>query len=162
MFCVATFYRNNHFVWSPCRIFCLKFAVISFVLRTQNNLLRQKTKLCYSLSSAYYSFGHDGTTVLEQEEYTGLTTGLAEFILSQAPYAINMGKVQYDIYYKPPWATSTQLEERHKQVYTEIGTSLKGRYYTTYIHTYIYFWYFVRNWSPHLHNHVWTVVLLCV
>ena len=38
-----------------------------------------------------------------------------------------MGKVQYDIYYKPPWATSKHFEERHKQVYTEIGTSLKGR-----------------------------------
>ena len=114
-------------------LFVWNLLYLKFVIRTQNNLLRQKSKLCYSLSSAYYSFGHDGTTVLEQEEYTGLTTGLAEFILSQAPYAINMGKVQYDIYYKPPWATSTQLEERHKQVYTEIGTSLKGRYYIIYV-----------------------------
>ena len=99
-----------------------------FVSRTQNHLLRQKSKQCYSLSSAYYSFGHNGTTVLEQEEYTGLTTGLGDYILSHVPCALNMGKVQYDVYYKPPWATSTQHEERHKQVYTEIGTSLKGRW----------------------------------
>ena len=79
------------------------------------------------MSLAYYLFGHDGTTVVEQEEHTGLTTGLAEYILSHVPSAVNMGKVQYDIYYKPPWATSTQFEQRHKQVYTEIGTSLKGR-----------------------------------
>ena len=104
-----------------------------FDYRTQNNLLREKTKLCYSLSSAYYSFGHDGTTVLEQEEFTGLTTGLAEYILTQSPSAVNMGKVQYDIYYKPPWATSKHFEERHKQVYTEIGTSLKGRLHINHI-----------------------------
>ena len=89
-------------------------------------MLRQKSKQCYSLSSAYFSFGHNGTTVLEQEEYSGLTTGLAEYIFSQAPCAVNMGKVQYDVYYKPPWATSRHFEERHKQVYTEIGNSLKG------------------------------------
>ena len=112
-------------MWSPNQR--KERCVIFVVSRTQNNLLRQKSKECYSLSIAYYLFGQDGTTVVEQEEHTGLTTGLADYILSHVPSAANMGRVQYDIYYKPPWATSTHFEQRHKQVYTEIGTSLKGR-----------------------------------
>ena len=53
-------------------------------------------------------------------------TGLKEYLSTQAPYATDMGSAEYDDYFKPPWATSPQLEETHRQKYTQIGTSLKG------------------------------------
>ena len=39
---------------------------------------------------------------------------------------MDMGPVQYDDYFRAPWATSIHLEEKHKQICLEIGTSLKG------------------------------------
>ena len=35
-------------------------------------------------------------------------------------------QAKYEDYYKPPWATSPQAEERHKQISTQIGRAVKG------------------------------------
>ena len=34
---------------------------------------------------------------------------------------------EYDHYYKPPWATSRALEQKHRDISQEIGISLKGK-----------------------------------
>ena len=61
-----------------------------------------------------------------QEEETGFITGLGDYIRANAPYARDMGPARYDDYYKAPWATSREFEERHKRISAEVGASLKG------------------------------------
>ena len=97
---------------------------------------------CYSLTMSYYFFGHSSTTVvgqvspmssllsghylLSQEEETGILTGLADYVRSVAPHALLMPSDQYEHYYKPPWATSPDLEQKHRDISQDIGVSLKG------------------------------------
>ena len=64
-----------------------------------------------------------------QEEETGLITGLGDYIHANAPYARDMGPARYDDYYKAPWATSRELEERHRQICADVGASLIGIIY---------------------------------
>ena len=65
-----------------------------------------------------------------KEKQTGLMTGLGDYIQHHAPYASGMGCAEYDDYYKPPWATSPHMEQRHRQLSAQIGTAVKGdRYY---------------------------------
>ena len=102
-------------------------------------------QLCFSLNNAYYFFGHNSNTAIGQvryrltlhlltlllagqEEETGFVTGLGDYIRNNAPYALDMGAAKYDDYYRAPWATSRDLEERHKRICSEIGSSLKGFY----------------------------------
>ena len=61
-----------------------------------------------------------------QEEDTGFITGLGDYIRANAPFASDMGPARYDDYYKAPWATSREFEERHKRISSEVGASLKG------------------------------------
>ena len=103
-------------------------------------------QLCFSLNGAYYFFGHNADTAIGQasystlwlsilkinffsiakEEETGFKTGLGDYIRANAPYACDMGPARYDDYYKAPWATSREFEERHKRICSEVGASLKG------------------------------------
>ena len=113
--------------------------------RTQGKLITQNMQSCYSLTMSYYFFGHTSTTVVGQvgvmaspscpsiisylfskEEETGILTGLADFVRREAPQALLMPCDEYDHYYKPPWATSPDLEQKHRDVSQEIGISLKG------------------------------------
>ena len=55
-----------------------------------------------------------------------MITGLGDYIRATAPYARDMGPVLYDDYYKAPWATSREFEERHRRICAEVGASLKG------------------------------------
>ena len=64
--------------------------------------------------------------VVGQEEETGILTGLADYVRAQAPHALGMPSDDYDHYYKPPWATSRDLEQKHRDISQEIGISLKG------------------------------------
>ena len=61
-----------------------------------------------------------------QEEETGILTGLADYVRGQAPQALLMPSDEYDHYYKPPWATSRALEQKHRDISQEIGISMKG------------------------------------
>ena len=61
-----------------------------------------------------------------QEEETGFITGLGDYIRANAPYASDMGPARYDDYYKAPWATSRDFEDRHRRICAEVGASLKG------------------------------------
>ena len=62
----------------------------------------------------------------DQEEETGILTGLAEYVRGQASQALVMPSDDYDHYYKPPWATSRALEQKHRDISQEIGISIKG------------------------------------
>ena len=95
--------------------------------RAQNNLIRRNTQMCFSLNNAYYFFGHTGSTSIEQEEQTGIITGLGDFIKANAPYAIDLKSAQYEDYYRAPWAKTPEFEERHHNLMKEIGTSLRGK-----------------------------------
>lgn len=94
-------------------------------------------QLCFSLNNSYYFFGHDSNTAIGQEEETGFVTGLGDYIRANASYALEMGAAKYDDYYRAPWATSRDLEERHKQISKEIGTSLKGSCYMIYYYGFL-------------------------
>ena len=103
-------------------------------------------QLCFSLNGAYYFFAHNADTAIgqarnppddflfwkstffptAQEEETGFITGLGDYILANAPYARDMRPAKYEDYYKAPWATSREFEERHKRICSEVGLSLKG------------------------------------
>lgn len=82
--------------------------------------------MCYSLTMSYYFFGHGATTAVGQEEETGILTGLGEFIRSHAPGALAMPPAVYEDYYSSPWASTLQLEHRHREISAEIGLSLRG------------------------------------
>ena len=64
---------------------------------------------------------------LFQEEQTGFVTGLGDYIRSQAPYALDMGVATYGDYFKTPWATSREFEDKHREISFETGHSLKGK-----------------------------------
>ena len=50
--------------------------------------------------------------------------------MANAPYARDMKPARYEDYYKAPWATSREFEERHKRICSEVGASLKGFHLT--------------------------------
>ena len=81
---------------------------------------------------------------------TGMNTGLSDYILQHAPFAASMANAKYDEYYRSerllfsyviwiiihiaffirsPWATSTELELQHKNLFKEIGSSLQGNHH---------------------------------
>ena len=64
---------------------------------------------------------------IKQEEETGFVTGLADYIHTVAPTAQDLGASEYDDYYRSPWATTRQAEERHRVISSELGKSLKGK-----------------------------------
>merc|ERR1711953_579100 len=45
--------------------------------------------------------------------------------MGNAPYAMDMKPARYEDYYKAPWATSREFEERHRRICAEVGASLK-------------------------------------
>ena len=97
------------------------------LVRTQSQLIMENMQMCYAITMSYYFFGHNATTAVGQEEQTGILTGLGDFIRGQAPVALSMPPAVYEDYYRSPWATSTQFEDRHKKISTEIGLSFRGR-----------------------------------
>ena len=64
---------------------------------------------------------------MSQEEQTGFLTGLGDYIRSNAPYALDMGVATYRDYFKTPWATSREFEDKHREISFETGHSLKGK-----------------------------------
>ena len=91
------------------------------LVRTQSQLIMENMQMCYAITMSYYFFGHNATTAVGQEEQTGILTGLGDFIRGQAPVALSMPPAVYEDYYRSPWATSTQFEDRHKKISTEMA-----------------------------------------
>ena len=105
--------------------------------------MKQNTQLCFALNIANYFFGHNATTLIEQvngihgifnsdffhfqESMTGLVSGVEDFILANAPVAINMPPASYDDYFAGPWATDREQEAKHRELTKSIGQSLQGR-----------------------------------
>jgi len=54
-------------------------------------------------------------------------------------------QAKYEDYYKPPWATSPQAEERHKQISTQIGRAVKDMGMVSYIILYGLLFYTVSD-----------------
>merc|ERR1712059_209302 len=77
--------------------------------RTQRELMKPNTLTCLSVNLSFYFFGHDGQTAVEQEEITGLETGLKEYLEEHHPSAVNLVKATtYSDYFRGPWATSRE------------------------------------------------------
>ena len=105
--------------------------------------MKQNTQLCFALNIANYFFGHNATTFIEQvsrtrktlhsdfflfqESMTGLVSGMEDFILANAPMAINMPPASYDDYFAGPWATDREQEAKHRELTKSIGQSLRRR-----------------------------------
>lgn len=83
-------------------------------------------QMCFALNNAWYFFGHTANTSIEQEEQTGIITGLGDFIRANAPYALDLPNARYEDFYRAPWAKTPEFEERHHFLLKEIGTSLRG------------------------------------
>lgn len=94
--------------------------------RAQNHLIRHNMQMCFALNNAWYFFGHTANTSIEQEEQTGIITGLGDFIRANAPYALDLPNARYEDFYRAPWAKTPEFEERHHFLLKEIGTSLRG------------------------------------
>ena len=84
---------------------------------------------CFSLNSAYYFFGHNSSTSIGQEEETGIITGLADYLRVNAPYALHLPSGRYEDFYGAPWATTREFEEKHRELFNEIGSSIRGSLY---------------------------------
>ena len=52
---------------------------------------------------------------------------MEDFILANAPVAINMPPASYDEYFAGPWATDREHEAKHRDLTKSIGQSLQGR-----------------------------------
>ena len=89
-------------------------------------LLRPQLHHCGGPGQSHVLSLLSGHYLLSQEEETGILTGLADYVRSVAPHALLMPSDQYDHYYKPPWATSPDLEQKHRDISQDIGVSLKG------------------------------------
>ena len=57
---------------------------------------------------------------------TGLVSGVEDFILANAPVAMNMPPASYDEYFAGPWATDREQEAKHRELTKSIGQSLQG------------------------------------
>merc|ERR1711892_416314 len=79
------------------------------------------------LMTAAFFFAHDAKTLLEQEKTCGLATNFTDYILKEAPYAMNMPASRYGSLYKSPWAATIEDEERHKRTQQMVGESMKGK-----------------------------------
>ena len=51
---------------------------------------------------------------------------MEEFVLTNAPSAINMPCASYDDYFAGPWATEREYEAKHRELSKSIGETLKG------------------------------------
>merc|ERR1719481_1310488 len=82
---------------------------------------------CFSVNLAFFFFGHDAKTAVDQEEQTGLRTGLKEYLMEHYPEAVGVvPAVHYDQYFAGPWATSNEAEAKHRQLMLSVGSSMKG------------------------------------
>merc|ERR1719418_189667 len=101
--------------------------------KAQNYLIVENKHTCFSVNSSFYFFGHNGNTAIEQETQTGLMTGLVDFIVKDAPFARSLPDTKYDEYFRPPWASSRELEQKHRFILKETGNSLQDVGYIGYI-----------------------------
>ena len=53
-------------------------------------------------------------------------SGIEEFVLANAPSAINMPCATYDEYFAGPWAAEREYEAKHRELTKSIGETLKG------------------------------------
>ena len=97
--------------------------------KSQNLLIKHNMHSCFSLNHAYYFFGHNSTTSIGQEEETGIITGLADYLRVNAPYALHLPSGRYEDFYRAPWATTREFEEKHRELFNEIGSSIRGSLY---------------------------------
>merc|ERR1711972_732683 len=104
---------------------CNMLSFQDLTAKTQSRLIMENMQMCYSLTMSYYFFGHNANTAVEQEEHTGILTGLGDYIRRWCPYALGMPPALYSDYYRPPWATNSRFEERHRTLSANIGLSLK-------------------------------------
>eukprot|EP00092_Neocalanus_flemingeri_P012947 GFUD01013946.1.p1 GENE.GFUD01013946.1~~GFUD01013946.1.p1 ORF type:complete len:796 (+),score=184.42 GFUD01013946.1:66-2453(+) len=101
--------------------------------RTQSLLMRHNTQLCFALNISNYFFGHNAKTAIEQEEMTGLVTGLGDYIRANAPVAVNMPLAAYDEYFAGPWGTDRELEAKHRELTKSIGESIRDLNFSAYL-----------------------------
>jgi len=95
--------------------------------RAHQYLMRVNGSVCQELMTAYFFFGHNATTILEQEKTCGLVSNFTDYIMKEAPYAANMPARSYDSIYQHPWAASYEDEQKHKRTQQLVGESMRGK-----------------------------------
>ena len=55
---------------------------------------------CFALNCSMYFYGHSAATSIEQEEQTGIITGLGAYIMANYPAAKDMPPALYESYYR--------------------------------------------------------------
>lgn len=103
--------------------------------------MARNIQMCFLLSGALFLFGHRARTAVEQEQQTGLVSGLARFILAHNPSAMDMPATTYEVTteleliqtvkyvqdcFPTPWSTCRETEHRHKQLLQDVGETLRG------------------------------------
>ena len=104
--------------------------------------MARNIQMCFLLSGALFLFGHRARTAVEQEEQTGLVSGLARFILANNPSVMDMPATTYEVTtelelfqtvkyvqdcFPTPWSTCRETEHRHKQLLQDMGETLRGK-----------------------------------
>ena len=87
---------------------------MTYFHRTQNLLIKTNLEKMSSLGLAFYCFGHEAKTAVEQEiAWAGIS--LIKGVLEKHfPQHIDLKPLSYDSFFRPGWATSNEAEERHK------------------------------------------------
>ena len=62
-----------------------------------------------------------------QEQMTGLETGLKEYLVQHNPELVDvLPAATYDEVFVGPWATTRELELRHRGIIKSVGETLRG------------------------------------
>lgn len=99
----------------------------SLTTNTQRKLMMHKTEVCFSLNIALFFFGHRAVTAVQQEEMTGLETGLKEYLMVHNPDLMEtLPPTRYDEVFIVPWATSRDVEVTHRELMQSVGATIRG------------------------------------
>ena len=86
-------------------------------LRTQNLLIRTNLDKIASLGLAFYCFGTEAKTAVEQETILNGVSTLKTVLEKHFPEHIDMKPIPYENFYRPGWASSKEAEDSYKVNY---------------------------------------------
>ena len=62
--------------------------------------MKTATPICMELLMSAFFFGHTGKTLLEQADTCGVAMNMKDFIINQAPFAIQAPAMNYESLFK--------------------------------------------------------------
>jgi len=91
----------------------------------QKHLIIENMGVCWELRNSAFFWGHSSTTIIQQEEETGISINMKKYIEMYRTEARDLPNLKYEFYYSVPWLEMTDVQREHKEVTQNLGSTFK-------------------------------------